>query len=87
MCAESPSGTRLTSRTPLGGRWTTSGFPPPEIDRDAAVAVHCKGGYRSMIASSLLQRAGFKNVINLAGGFDAWQQAKLPSVTPKPVEA
>ena len=59
----------------------------PEIDRDAVVAVHCKGGYRSMIASSLLQRAGFKNVINLAGGFDAWQQAKLPSVTPKPVEA
>ncbi len=58
----------------------------PEIDRDAVVAVHCKGGYRSMIASSLLQRAGFKNVINLAGGFDAWQQAKLPSVTPKPVE-
>ena len=48
----------------------------PEIDRDAPVAVHCKGGYRSMIASSLLQRAGFKNVINVAGGFDAWQAGK-----------
>lgn len=58
----------------------------PEIDRDAVVAVHCKGGYRSMIASSLLQRAGFRHVINLAGGFDSWQQAKLPSVVPKPVE-
>jgi rhodanese-related sulfurtransferase len=39
-----------------------------------------------MIASSLLQRAGFKNVFNLAGGFDAWQQANLPVATPKPVE-
>ena len=58
---------------------------PPELDHDAPIAVHCKGGYRSMIASSLLQRAGFKHVINMTGGFDAWQQAKLPTVTGKPV--
>jgi len=45
------------------------------------LAVHCKGGYRSMIAASLLQRAGFRSVINLIGGFDAWQQANLPIVT------
>jgi hydroxyacylglutathione hydrolase len=51
------------------------------------IAVHCKGGYRSMIACSLLQRAGFRNVINVMGGFDAWQQANLPVVTEKPVEA
>jgi hydroxyacylglutathione hydrolase len=53
---------------------------PPEIDHDVELAVHCKGGYRSMIASSLLQRAGFKRVLNVVGGFDAWQQAKLPYV-------
>jgi rhodanese-related sulfurtransferase len=35
-----------------------------------------------MIASSLLQRAGFKHVVNVVGGFDAWQAAKLPFVTP-----
>ena len=58
---------------------------PPELDHDAPIAIHCKGGYRSMIASSLLQRAGFKHVINMTGGFDAWQQAKLPTVTGKPV--
>lgn len=57
----------------------------PEIDRDTPIAVHCKGGYRSMIACSLLQRAGFKNVVNVAGGFDAWQQAKLPVAVDKPV--
>ncbi|HKT89647.1 MAG TPA: rhodanese-like domain-containing protein [Candidatus Sulfotelmatobacter sp.] len=59
----------------------------PEIDHDAPLAVHCKGGYRSMIAASLLQRAGFKNVINIVGGFDAWQAAKFPSASSKPVMA
>ncbi|HKE29852.1 MAG TPA: rhodanese-like domain-containing protein [Bryobacteraceae bacterium] len=44
-----------------------------EVDRDKLVVVHCKGGYRSAIATSLLRRAGFKQVANLAGGFDAWK--------------
>jgi glyoxylase-like metal-dependent hydrolase (beta-lactamase superfamily II)/rhodanese-related sulfurtransferase len=67
--------------------WPLDNFKiaPPEIDRNIPVAVHCKGGYRSLIACSLLQRAGFQNVINIVGGFDAWQQAKFPSVTEKPV--
>lgn len=52
----------------------------PELDPDTPVAVHCKSGYRSMIACSLLERAGFKNVSNVVGGFDAWQQAGLPVV-------
>jgi rhodanese-related sulfurtransferase len=58
----------------------------PALD-DQPVAVHCKSGYRSMIACSLLQRAGHPNVINVVGGFDAWQQAQLPFVTDAPVEA
>jgi glyoxylase-like metal-dependent hydrolase (beta-lactamase superfamily II)/rhodanese-related sulfurtransferase len=63
--------------------WPLDNFKvsPPEIDQEAAIAVHCKSGYRSMIASSLLQRAGFRQVLNVVGGFDAWQQAKLPYVT------
>ena len=67
--------------------WPLDNFrvSPPEMDHEAPIAVHCKGGYRSMIASSLLQRAGFTNIINVVGGFDAWQQAKLPTVSPKPV--
>jgi hydroxyacylglutathione hydrolase len=69
--------------------WPLDNFrvSPPEIDRDLPLAVHCQGGYRSMIACSLLQRAGFRQVSNVMGGFDAWQQAKLPSVSTKPVGA
>jgi hydroxyacylglutathione hydrolase len=52
----------------------------PVLDKGRPLAVHCKGGYRSMIACSLLERAGHLNVINLAGGFDAWHSAHLPEV-------
>jgi glyoxylase-like metal-dependent hydrolase (beta-lactamase superfamily II)/rhodanese-related sulfurtransferase len=49
----------------------------PALNDAKPTAVHCKGGYRSMIAASLLQRAG-QNVINVIGGFDAWEKEKLP---------
>jgi glyoxylase-like metal-dependent hydrolase (beta-lactamase superfamily II)/rhodanese-related sulfurtransferase len=69
--------------------WPLDNFrvSPPEIDHDARIAIHCKGGYRSMLASSLLQRAGFTRVINVIGGIDAWQQEKLPIVSGRPVGA
>ncbi|HXZ40347.1 MAG TPA: MBL fold metallo-hydrolase [Terriglobales bacterium] len=54
------------------------GVSLPEMNRQAPVAVICKSGYRSMIASSILQQAGFKNVINVIGGFDAWRNEGLP---------
>ena len=53
----------------------------PEISKDSPVAVHCKSGYRSLIAVSVLQRAGYHNVVDVAGGFDAWAAAGLPSST------
>jgi len=51
----------------------------PELDhKSPPFAVHCKGGYRSMIACSFLMRAGHKNVINVIGGFDAWEKTNVP---------
>ncbi len=58
----------------------------PPVEQNAPIAVHCKGGYRSMIACSLLQRAGY-NVINVIGGLDAWQQAQLPTTAEAAVGA
>jgi hydroxyacylglutathione hydrolase len=60
---------------------------PPEVDLSVPLAVHCQSGYRSMIACSLLQRAGFQNVMNVTGGFEAWQKAQLPVSTGTPVQA
>jgi hydroxyacylglutathione hydrolase len=45
------------------------------LDPAAQLAVHCKGGYRSTIACSLLESAGFTQITNVAGGFDAWTTA------------
>jgi rhodanese-related sulfurtransferase len=56
-------------RIPLGQLAARTG----ELNRDKLVVVHCKGGYRSSIASSLLRRAGFRDIANLTGGFDAWK--------------
>jgi len=53
----------------------------PAIDWGRPVAVHCKSGYRSIIACSLLERAGHRNVLNVEGGFDAWHAAALPEVS------
>ncbi len=53
----------------------------PEVDLAKPLAVHCQGGYRSMIACSLLRRAGVENVVNVSGGFDAWRNAGLPVET------
>lgn len=59
----------------------------PALEGNQPIAVHCKSGYRSMIACSLLERAGYRNVINVAGGFDAWQAAGLPEVAGQLVKA
>jgi hydroxyacylglutathione hydrolase len=57
----------------------------PQVDRSAPIAVLCKGGYRSTIACSWLQREGFRNVTNVIAGFDAWENAQLPFVTEAPI--
>ena len=44
-----------------------------ELDPSKLNVVHCKGGYRSSIATSLLRRAGLRDIANLTGGYDAWQ--------------
>ncbi|MDB5041098.1 MAG: beta-lactamase domain protein [Candidatus Eremiobacteraeota bacterium] len=49
-----------------------------DLDPARPTAAYCKGGYRSSIATSLLQRAGFSDVMNVAGGFDAWLACRLP---------
>src|SRR5206468_340949 len=52
-----------------------------ELPRNRQLLVFCAGGYRSSIAASLLQRHGFRNVSEIAGGLAAWETAKLPVLT------
>ena len=45
------------------------------IPKNEPVYIHCAGGYRSMIASSLLQSRGYKNIINVHGGWNSIKEA------------
>jgi hydroxyacylglutathione hydrolase len=49
-----------------------------ELPEDEPIVVHCKSGYRSSIAASVLQRHGRKYLMDLVGGFDAWKASQLP---------
>ncbi|HEY1925572.1 MAG TPA: rhodanese-like domain-containing protein [Candidatus Acidoferrum sp.] len=52
-----------------------------KIPKDRPLLVYCAGGYRSSIAASLLLRAGFKQVSEIAGGIVGWETANLPVET------
>lgn len=49
-----------------------------ELDKDENYFLHCKSGYRSMIANSILQAQGFENITDVAGGFQAIKETKAP---------
>ena len=59
---------------PLGALAARAG----ELSRDRPVVAVCRSGARSAQASVLLQRAGFKDVANLAGGMLRWRAEGLP---------
>jgi len=54
-----------------------------EIDDDANLYVHCAGGYRSVIACSLMKRQGYHNLRNVLGGYGKMKDVKgMPIVIP-----
>jgi len=50
--------------------------PPP----GALLVVYCHHGVRSLSAAVLLQRLGFRDVVSLAGGIEAWSALIDPKV-------
>ena len=51
-------------------------------DKDAPVALYCRGGPMRVRAATTLAGLGYTKVYGLAGGFNAWAAAGLPMVTP-----
>ena len=47
------------------------------IDKNQTYYVHCAGGYRSVIAASILKARGFDNLVDIAGGFEAIKNTGL----------
>ena len=48
-----------------------------EFPKDRDFYLHCAGGYRSVIAASILKARGFDNVIDVAGGYGAIKKTKI----------
>ncbi|MEZ6197049.1 MAG: rhodanese-like domain-containing protein [Planctomycetota bacterium] len=49
-----------------------------DLPRDRTLALQCRTGYRSAVAASLLERAGFARLLDQRGGFVAWSEAGCP---------
>lgn len=48
------------------------------LPKDQAFVVHCAGGYRSMVAASLLKKKGYQNFVDVIGGFAAIKETSMP---------
>lgn len=51
------------------------------LNKNKSYHIHCAGGYRSVIAISLLKKNGYTNLIDVAGGFAALSETAIPKTT------
>ena len=49
-------------------------------DRNTIIGVYCKSGLRSTMAMTLMHQLGYKNAINMDGGWLAWSKAGYPTM-------
>lgn len=56
-----------------------------KLDKSITYLIFCGGGYRSMIAASLLKKNGFENVVNVYGGFGKIKDCSISLETSQPV--
>ena len=50
-----------------------------QVHKNKTYHIHCAGGYRSVIAASILKARGYNNLVDVAGGFGAIKKTDLPT--------
>lgn len=55
-------------------------YPALSGARNQQIVLYCATSGRSAMAAAVLQMMGFKDVLNLAGGFTRWEAENLPQV-------
>lgn len=48
------------------------------LDRDGTYYLHCAGGYRSLIAASILQARGYRQLVDIKKGWEAIENSEVP---------
>ena len=49
-----------------------------KMAKEGTKYVHCKSGYRSLIYVSIMQARGYRNLVDVLGGYNAMKQTSLP---------
>ncbi len=47
-------------------------------DKNTELILYCGGGFRSALATDVLQQMGYNNVFSMAGGWKAWKDSGAP---------
>jgi len=55
------------------------------LDKNKTYHIHCAGGYRSMIAASIMKANGFNNIVNVYGGYGKIKETNVPTESSIPV--
>ncbi|MDF9798815.1 hydroxyacylglutathione hydrolase [Catalinimonas alkaloidigena] len=50
-----------------------------KVDKEKTYHLHCAGGYRSMIAASILKSRGYQHIVDISGGFKAISETDIPT--------
>lgn len=50
-----------------------------EVDLNKSYYMHCRSGYRSTVAASILKARGFEKFVNVHGTFDAVEASVIPT--------
>jgi rhodanese-related sulfurtransferase len=53
-------------------------YPPLSGAREQQIVLYCATSGRSAMAAAVLQMMGYKNVLNLAGGYTRWEAEGMP---------
>jgi rhodanese-related sulfurtransferase len=48
-------------------------------DKSKELILYCGGGYRSALATDMLQKMGYTNVLSMVGGWKAWLESEAPT--------
>ncbi len=52
-----------------------------KLTKERPIVTYCAHGERATTATSILERAGFRSLLNLKGGFEGWTEAGYPATT------
>ncbi|CAN1127495.1 Thiosulfate sulfurtransferase 16, chloroplastic [Linum perenne] len=52
-----------------------------KFEKQDEIAVGCQSGRRSLMAAADMQSAGFRSVVDVAGGYNSWVENGLPTTT------